>query len=243
MSFNDSNVEIPETLPMIPVRDLVVYPYMILPLFVGREASIKAVENSLANNRMIFLSSQKEFNEENPSPEGIYEIGTVAMIMRMRKLADGRVKILVQGVSKGRITEYVNAGEAFEVKVEKLEEKNVSMNLELEAMMRNTKEMIEKLIAFGKMLTPDILLILDDVSDPARFADLVASNLGLKVSDAQAILETTDPKERLALVNEFLVSELEIMQMQNKIRTNVKDEMTKSQREYFLREQLRAIKN
>tara|TARA_B100001248_G_scaffold262718_2_gene261493 strand:- start:37936 stop:40353 length:2418 start_codon:yes stop_codon:yes gene_type:complete len=243
MSFNENNVEIPETLPMIPVRDLVVFPYMILPLFVGRESSIKAVETALANNRMIFLSSQKEFNEENPTPDTIYDVGTAAMIMRMRKLADGRVKILVQGVAKARITQYVSHGDAFEVKVDKIDDPQASMNLEVEAMMRNTKEMIEKLISYGKMLTPDILLILDDVNDPARFADLVASNLGLKVSDAQSILETTDPKERLHLVNEFLVSELEIMQMQNKIRSTAKDEMTKSQREYFLREQLRAIKN
>lgn len=243
MSFTENTVEIPSSLPMIPVRDLVVFPYMILPLFVGRESSIKAVETALANNRMIFLASQKEFNEENPTPETIYTTGTVAMIMRMRKLADGRVKILVQGIAKARITNYLSAGDSFVVQVEKIHEPVNTLTVEIEAMMRNTKEMVEKLISLGKMLTPDILLILDDVSDPARFADLVASNLGLKVSDAQTILEMTDAKERLLLVNEYLVGELEVMQMQSRIRNTAKDEMTKSQREYFLREQLRAIKN
>ena len=120
MSFNDNNVEIPDSLPMIPVRDLVVFPYMILPLFVGRESSIKAVESALANNRMIFLSSQMEYNEENPTPETIYKTGTVAMIMRMRKLPDGRVKVLIQGVSKGVITSYAHSTPHFEVKVEKI---------------------------------------------------------------------------------------------------------------------------
>lgn len=244
MAFDDKVTEIPETLPMLPVRDIVVFPYMILPLFVGREASIRSVEEALAKNRLIFLASQKEITEENPTEETIYQIGTIARIMRMRKLADGRVKILIQGEAKGRVKKYVKSSPNFEVSVEKIADGEVAGTpVEYEAMIRNAREQLEKIIALGRMLSPDILLILDDVTDPGRLADLIASNLGLKVSDAQRVLETADPKQRLQLVNEILANELEVLQMQARIRSTAKDEMSKSQREYFLREQMRAIKN
>lgn len=244
MAFDDKVVEIPETLPMLPVRDIVVFPYMILPLFVGREASIRSVEEALAKNRLIFLASQKEITEENPTEDTIYTIGTIARIMRMRKLADGRVKILIQGEAKGRLKRYVKSSPNFEVSVEKIDEADLSATpIEFEAMIRNAKEQLEKIIALGRMLSPDILLILDDINDPGRLADLIASNLGLKVSDAQRVLETFDHKARLQLVNEILANELEVLQMQARIRNTAKDEMSKSQREYFLREQMRAIKN
>ncbi|MFN7728671.1 MAG: endopeptidase La [Bdellovibrio sp.] len=244
MSFDDKVLEIPATLPMLPVRDIVVFPYMILPLFVGREASIRSVEDALAKNRLIFLASQKEITEENPSPDSIYTTGTIAMIMRMRKLSDGRVKILIQGVAKGRIKSFSKTTPSFEVAVEKIEEAAPAQSpVEYEALTRTAKEQIEKIIALGRVLPPDILLVLDDVTDPGRLADLIASNLGVKVADAQRVLETTDPKERLKLVNEVLANELEVIGMQQKIRTQAKDEMSKSQREYFLREQMRAIKN
>lgn len=245
MSFDEDRVlDIPETLPMLPVRDIVVFPYMILPLYVGRDASIRAVEESLAKNRLIFLASQKEITEDNPTENTIYKVGTIAMIMRMRKLSDGRVKILIQGVCKGRINKFTKHDPHFEVAVEKIEEAQAQdANLEFEAMIRNAKEHLEKIIALGRMLSPDILLVLDDVTEPGRLADLIASNLGLKVAEAQRVLETTDPRERLALVNEILAGELEVLQMQARIRNTAKDEMSKSQREYFLREQMRAIKN
>ncbi len=248
MAIDDKVIDIPESLPMLPVRDIVIFPYMILPLFVGREASIHAVEESLSRSRLIFLSSQKEITEEHPSEDSIYQTGTIAMIMRMRKLADGRVKILIQGVGKGRIKKYVKDQPHFEVEVEKIEEPAYEESMpedtsEVDALIRNAKEQLEKVIALGRMLSPDILLVLDDVADPGRLADLIASHLNLKVADAQKVLETQDPVSRLKLVNEILASELEVLQMQARIRNNAKDEMNKSQREYFLREQMRAIKN
>ncbi|PIS10578.1 MAG: endopeptidase La [Bdellovibrio sp. CG10_big_fil_rev_8_21_14_0_10_47_8] len=244
MSFDDKVSDVPATLPMLPVRDIVVFPYMILPLFVGREASIRSVEDALAKNRLIFLASQKEITEENPSPESIYQVGTIAKIMRMRKLSDGRVKILIQGESKGRIKSFVKTAPSFEVSVERIDEPvNTQPGVEFEALIRTAKEHIEKIIALGRVLSPDILLVLDDVTDPGKLADLIASNLGVKVPDAQRVLETADPKERLRLVNEILAAELEVLQMQAKIRSTAKDEMSKSQREYFLREQMRAIKS
>lgn len=244
MSFDDKMMEIPQTLPMLPVRDIVVFPYMIIPLFVGREASIKSVQDALAKNRMIFLASQKDITEENPSPDSIYTVGTVAMIMRMRNLSDGRVKILIQGVAKARVKSYTKTAPSFEVAIEKIEDiQPLSPQVEVEALVRTAKEQIERIIALGRPLSPDILLVLDDVSDPGRIADLIASNLGIKTQDAQRVLETADPKDRLQIVNDILKAELEVMGMQQKIRSQAKDDMSKNQREYFLREQMKAIKN
>src|SRR3989344_5883387 len=242
MTFDNQPVEIPQTLPMLPVRDIVVFPYMIIPLFVGRESSIRSVEEALSKNRLIFLASQKDIAEENPSPESIYEIGTIAKIMRMRKLSDGRVKILIQGEAKGRIKSFTKTSGSFEVSVEKVEDVSTANTpTEVEALVRTAKEYIEKTIALGKALSPDILLVLDDVSDPGRVADLIASNIGLKVHDAQKVLETLDPKERLTLICNFLHSELEVLQAQAKIRGTGRDDQ-KTQRENFLRDQMKAIK-
>lgn len=244
MSFDDKVLDIPQTLPMLPVRDIVVFPYMIIPLFVGRDASIRSVEEALSKNRLIFLASQKDIAEENPSPENIYTVGTIAMIMRMRKLSDGRVKILIQGVAKGRVKNFSKTSPSFEVAVEKIEElPHQKTVVETEAMIRTAKEHIERIIALGRPLSPDILLVLDDVTDPGRIADLIASNLGIKVDDAQKVLETNNAADRLALVNEILAAELEVMQAQHKNRGGAKDDMSKTQREYFLREQMKAIKN
>ncbi len=245
MSFDDKPVvEMPAVMPMLPVRDIVVFPYMILPLFVGREVSIRSVEDALTKNRLIFLVSQKEVTDENPQPDNIFEVGTVAEIMRMRKLSDGRVKILIKGVAKARIKKYIKTAPSYEAEVEVIEENQGSTaHVEYEAMIRTAKEQIEKVIALGRVLSPDILLVLDDVTDPGRLADLIASNIGLKITDAQKILETVNHKERLKLVNDLLSAELEVLQMQQKIRNQAKDEMSKSQREYFLREQMRAIKS
>lgn len=242
-NYDGEQIEIPAVLPMLPVRDIVVFPYMIIPLFVGRDSSIKAVEEALArNDRLILLASQKDISDEHPNPDGIFQIGTVAMIMRMRKLPDGRIKILTQGLSKAHIDEYVQTNPFFEAKITKIEEKPAETSVEFEALMRNVREQLEKVISLGKMLSPDILMVLDDIPDPGRLADLVASNLGLKVAEAQMILETVDAGERLKKINEILQKELEVLAIQAKIRLQAKDEMTKSQKEYFLREQIRAIK-
>lgn len=242
MSFDEKSLEIPESLPMLPVRDLVVYPYMIIPLFVGRESSVRAVEEALTKNRFIFLASQKEMREENPSQDSIYTVGTVATIMRMRKLSDGRVKILIQGTAKAEVLSYVKSEPFFEVKVRKIEDIPVPANdLEFEALVSNTKEQIEKVIALGKMLSPDILLVLDDITEPGRLADLIASNLGLKVEEAQRVLETQNPKERLALVNNILTHEVSLLEAKMRIKKD--SNSANGGREQFLRDQMKAIKN
>ncbi len=243
MAYDNQQVDIPQTLPMLPVRDIVVFPYMIIPLYVGREASIRSVEDALSKNRLIFLASQKDIAEENPSAESIYEVGTVAKIMRMRKLSDGRVKILIQGEAKAKITSFTKTNGCFEVSVEKLAESKITQTpAEVDVLLRTAKDSIEKIIAYGKALSPDILLVLDDVTDPGRVADLIASNLGVKVQDAQKILEVTNSYERLQLVCSLLQSEIEVLQSQSKQRNQTRTDDSKNQRENFLREQMKAIK-
>ena len=155
MNFDNKEIELPASLPLLPVRDIVVFPYMILPLYVGRDASIKAVEEALANNRMIFLASQKEVFEENPAKESIHTVGTVAMIMRMRKLVDGRVKILIQGVAKGRIKNFTKVSPSFHVEVEKISDPvQTGAPIEYEAMIRHSKELIEKNYCSRKIIVP-----------------------------------------------------------------------------------------
>jgi ATP-dependent Lon protease len=218
---------------------------MILPFFVGRESSIQAVDHALTKtDRLILLSSQKDMKAEAPAPDEIYEIGTISMIMRMRKLPDGRIKVLVQGLSKARIVNFTQEEPYFMCKLMPLEnvaieENNVAAN----ALMRNIREQLEKVVSLGKVLSPDVLMILEDIKDPGRLADLVSSNLNLHVVEAQTILELLDPMERLHRINDILSRELEILAMQNKIKSTAKEEITKTQKEYFLREQIKAIKS
>ena len=236
------NVEIPDQLPLLPVRDIVVFPYMVLPLFVGREMSIKAIEAALAGNRMIFLATQKALDVENPTPDDIHTIGTVGIIMRMLKLPDERIKILVQGLSKAKVSGYIQTEPYYSVRIDKIEEsKPVSSALESEAVMRTVKEQIERIVSLGKVLIPDVMVVIENLEDPGRLADMIASNLGLKVEVTQAVLEITDPLKRLRQISEILAKEIDVLSMQQKIQAQAKGEMDKTQREYFLREQLKAI--
>ncbi len=243
-NYEGDNIELKEELPLLPIRDIVVYPFMILPFFVGRESSIMAVDHALTKtDRLILLSSQKDMKNESPSPDEIYELGTLAMIMRMRKLPDGRIKILVQGLTKARIIDFKQTAPYFVCKLSKVQDTAVDeTNVAVTALMRNIREQLEKVINQGKVLSPDILMILEDIKDPGRLADLVASNLNLHVAEAQMILEILDPIERLHRINEILTRELEIIAMQSRIKNVAKEEITKTQKEYFLREQIKAIK-
>ncbi len=235
--------EIPSVLPLLPVRDIVIFPYMTLPLFVGREGSIAAVDEALARDRHIFLATQKDPSIEDPKVDDLYKTGTVAMIMRMLKLPDGRLKILIQGVMKGTIVEFLDERPAAKVRIERIVEEAMQKDpgLEVEALMRATREKIEKILAL-KNMPVEILMVTENISNPGVLADLVASNLRLKIEEAQGVLEETEPVARLTLVNNLLSRELQLAEMQAKIQNQAKEEMTKSQREYFLREQLKAIK-
>ena len=244
-SCEENDVDLKDALPLLPVRDLVVYPFMILPLFVGRESSIMAIEYALEKtDRLILLASQKDMAAETPSASGIFDLGTIAMIMRMRRLPDGRIKILVQGLSKARIINFKQEQPFFTTSVERVEDIKIpESDVSIKAFIKNIKEQLEKVISLGKVFSPDILTVLEDIHDPGRFADLIASNLGLHVTEAQIILETLDPLERLHKIHEILVRELEVFVMQKRIRNVTKDEISKTQKEYFLREQIKAIKS
>ena len=236
------NIEVPGQLPLLPVRDIVVFPYMVLPLFVGRDMSIKAIEAALAGNRMIFLATQKALDVENPAPKDINTIGTVGIIMRMLKLPDERIKILVQGIAKAKITKYIQTDPYYSVRIDKLiDTKPTATDLETEAVMRTVKEQIERIVSLGKVLIPDVMVVIENLEEPGRLADMVASNLGLKVDATQAVLEISDPIQRLRQVSDILGKEIEVLSMQQKIQAQAKGEMDKTQREYFLREQLKAI--
>ena len=233
--------DIPDVIPLLPIRDIVIFPYMMIPLFVGREISINAVNEALARDRHIFLVVQKDATEDEPDADDLHRVGTVATILRMLKLDDGRVKILVQGLTKGAVEAVLQEKPFFEARIEKVVEQQViELSIEVEALMRNVKEKIEQILNL-KNLPPEIVMVTDNVVDPGVLADLVASNLRLQIEESQSILEIYEPVDRLKKVNDLLTRELELATMQARIQNQAKDEMSKTQREYFLREQLRQI--
>src|SRR4030066_1957079 len=239
---DNKEIEIPENLPVLPVRDIVVFPYMILPLFVGREMSIKAIEHSLNSNKMVFMVTQKDLAVENPTPDDLCSVGTAGVIMRMLKLPDGRVKILIRGLSKARALNYSQTEPFFKANIEKIgEEKAETLTIEEEAMTRTVKEQIDKTVSLGKTLLPDVMGVIEGIEEPGRLADLIASNIGLKTEQAQEILEIMEPVQRLKRVSEILGREIELLTVQQKIQSEARGEIDKTQREYFLREQLKAI--
>ena len=239
---DEKDATLPETLPLMSVRDIVIFNDMLLPLFVGREKSVRAVEEAVAKNGYLFLATQKDPGIENPEQDQIFSVGTVSRILRMLKLPDGSVKALVQGIAKARIVKYVSKRSLYRVKIEIIEEEPVKeINLEIEALMRNVREHSEKILALRGEMTSDVGTILESIDDPGKLADLVASNLRLKIDESQILLELIDPVERLKKVNDLLSREVELSSMQVKIQSDVKDEISKSQRDYFLREQMRAI--
>jgi len=242
--MEDETLKVPETLPLLPVRDMVMYPAVTLPLFLGREMSINAVEKALSKDRLILVAAQKDLTDEDPLPARIYSMGVVSQIMRMLRLPDGRIKILIQGIKKARIEEYVQERPTFLVRVKAVEEPLITeITLETEALMRYIKEEMEKVVSMGRMVPSDVLLVLDTIDEPGKFADIACANLGLQVDKAQELLEIVDPIQRLRKLSEIVGKEIELLNMQAKILSQAKDEMTKSQREYFLREQMKAIRS
>ena len=237
--------KVPDVLPVLPLRDIVIFPFMIVPLYVSRDRSIRAVDQALAENRMILLAAQKKQDEDDPGADDIYPVGTAALIMRMLKLPDGRIRVLVQGLSRARIVSFDEGLPHLQAHVETVAEPEASPggSLEVEAMMRNVKSALEKSQNLGKPISPEVIVIANNMEEPGRLADLTASNLDLKVEGAQAILEALDPVERLRRVHELMAKELEVLTMQQEISSQAKGEMDRSQREFFLRQQLKAIQS
>src|SRR4030042_3825386 len=177
--MEEESIKIPEILPLLPVRDMVMYPAVTLPLFLGREMSINAVEKSLSKDRLILVTAQKDLTDEDPLPGRIYSVGVVSQIMRMLRLPDGRVKVLIQGIKKARIEEYVQEIPTFLARISTIEEPIITeITTEIEGLMRYVKEEMEKVVSMGRMVPPDILMVLDTIDEPGRLADIAAANLG-----------------------------------------------------------------
>jgi ATP-dependent Lon protease len=237
-------MQIPSELPALPLRDIVIYPFMIVPLFVSRDKSIKAVEEALKENRMIVLVSQKDVNKEDPEQEDLYEVGTVAIIMRMLKLPDGRIRILIQGLSRTRVDSVNARGDYVKVNITPVSEPLAPENsLEVEALVRNVRGSMERAASLGKNISPEVLAIIANLDDAGRLADLSASNLELKVEDAQSVLNIFEPVQRLRRVNDLLSKEIDVLTVQQEINTQARADIDRSQREYFLRQQLKAIQS
>ncbi|NOY86379.1 MAG: endopeptidase La [Deltaproteobacteria bacterium] len=233
---------IPKILPLLPIRDMVVFPSMIVPLIVGREKSINALDEALKRDRLIFLSSQREGENENPSPDEISITGTVSVIVRMIKTPDEKVKILVQGLQRGRVEEFLKTEPFFSVRLDLIKEISLdAVPVKVEALARALKEGMARMVQLGKLIPPDVLAVAENINDPGRLADLAGSSIGLDLNEAQMALEMEDPNERLVFVHKVLRRELKVLEMQQRIQDQTKEEMTKTQREYFLRQQLKTI--
>jgi ATP-dependent Lon protease len=240
----DQQLQIPSELPVLPLRDIVIYPFMIVPLFVSREKSIRAVDEALGENRMILLASQKDLDKEEPTAEDLYAVGTAAVIMRMLKLPDGRIRILVQGLARANVESVDVTGEYLRSRVSVMQEVlPPERSLEVEALVRNVRASMEKAINLGKNISPEVMAIIANLDDAGRLADLSASNLELKVEDAQSVLDIADTTARLRRVNDLLNKEIEVLTVQQEINTQARADIDRSQREFYLRQQLKAIQS
>ncbi len=240
----DGQIQIPEVLPVLPLRDIVVFPFMIVPLYVSRPNSIAAVDYALSQNRMILLVAQKNAQDEDPGADDIYRMGTVGIIMRMLKLPDGRLRILVQGVMRAKIESMDFSGPFIAASVQALREPEAqATTIKAEALVRNIKSAMEQANQLGKNIAAEIMVIISNLDDPGRLADIVAANLDLKVKVAQDVLSQIHTVRRLQRVHELLKREIELLEVQQQINSQAKDEIDKSQKEYFLRQQLKAIQD
>ena len=233
---------IPSVLPVLPLRDSVVFNSMIVPLFEGREKAMDTVEFALNGNRYLLLCTQREGSSEQPRPDELYTVGSVVMILRMIKMNDGQVKLLVQGLTRARVEEFDDDGPILLARVHLLEETRSEVSdVELEAMLRSAREQSDRILHLRGLPSGEIMNVLNSVNEPGRLADIIAANMRLRIEEAQALLECLDPVERLRRVNEHLLREVEVATMQARIQSMAREGMDKAQRDYFLREQLKAI--
>ena len=236
--------QLPDVLPILPIKEAVVFPFIILPLSVGSEKSVQAIDHALAGSRLVMLVAQRDASVDDPDVDHLHSVGTAGMVMRMLKLPDGRMRVLVQGLVRARI-EHMSQTEPFlQARIERLEgvESDISA-LEREALIRTVRENLEKALHLGKGISPEVMVVAANLEDPGRLADLAASNLELSIDAAQQILEIDDPIARLVAINDQLLRELDLLNMQHEISIQAQGEIDRSQREYFLRQQLKAIRH
>lgn len=226
--------------PLLPLRDIVLFPHMVVPLFVGRPKSIKALEEALNKEKLIFMASQKKATDDNPAENDIYEVGTLGVVLQLLRLPDGGVKVLVEGQSRGIIEKHLPHPDFFQVMVRQLESSQ-EISPEVEALMRNVSGTFESYVKLNKKVPPEMLVSVSSIDDPHRLTDTIAAHLNIKIEDKQSLLEIEDAVSRLEKLLAFMESEIEILNIEKKIRTRVKKQMEKTQKEYYLTEQMRAI--
>src|SRR5438128_862449 len=226
--------------PVLPLRDIVVFPHMIVPLFVGREKSIRALEEVMKNDALIMLATQKNASDDDPSPDSIYETGTLASVLQLLKLPDGTVKVLVEGLERARVQKYSDRTEYYEATAVALADTDAT-SVEAEALARSVVSDFESYVKLNKKISAEVVGVVQAITDFAKLGDTVASHLAVKISDRQAILETVSVTARLEKVLGLMESEISVLQVEKRIRTRVKRQMEKTQREYYLNEQMKAI--
>ncbi|PZN16436.1 MAG: endopeptidase La, partial [Proteobacteria bacterium] len=229
-----------ETYPVLPLRDIVVFPYMIVPLFVGREKSINALEEVMRSDKHILLAAQKNAGDDDPATDAIYSMGTLASVLQLLKLPDGTVKVLVEGTARARIVGYTDNPDFFEAEVERVTEE-IGNTEEIEALARSAVSQFESYVKLNKKISPEVLGTVSQIEDYSKLADTIASHLAIKIADKQKILETTVISDRLEQVYTLMESEIAVLQVEKRIRSRVKRQMEKTQREYYLNEQMKAI--
>src|SRR5581483_5684802 len=226
--------------PLLPLRDIIVFPHMVVPLFVGRQKSIRALEEAMNRQKFILLAAQKDAKTNEPAEADIYRVGTLGTVVQLLRLPDGTVKVLVEGKKRARIQRYVQNPDFFLVEVDEIEEA-VQNSTEVEALSRSVNSTFENYVKLNKKIPPEMIMSVASITDPSRLADTIVAHLGIKLEDKQALLEAVDPAQRLEKVLGYMRSEIEILEVEKRIRTRVKKQMEKTQKEYYLNEQMRAI--
>ena len=229
-----------DIMPLLPLRDVVVYPRMVLPLFIGRDKSIQALESAAQDNKKIILATQKESTTDEPLEDDIYRVGTISVILQLLKLPDGTVKMLVEGLERGKITEYIHKDPFFAVKAEVIETEGVDEE-ELAGLLRSILSQFEQYVKLNRRIPPEIINSLFNVKEPIRLIDTIVAHMSLKVADKQEILEIQNLKNRITYLMKLIETEIDLLQVEKRIRGDVKNQMEKNHREYYLNEQMKAI--
>ena len=230
-----------QLIPVLPLRDVVVYPHMVIPLFVGREKSILALEAAMADNKKILLLAQKNAEVDDPSDKDLYQIGTLSTILQMLKLPDGTIKVLVEGGDRVVVKSILETNEYFSASTQVLEKSILAEDREAEVLLRSVLNLFDQYVKLNKKVPPEILTSLSGIDDPSRLADTIAAHMSLKLDEKQEILEIQNPRERIEHIMSKIEGEIDLMQIEKRIRGRVKQQMEKSQREYYLNEQMKAI--
>ena len=228
------------TLPLLPLRDIIVFPFMVLPLFVGRDKSVLALEKSMVEQKSIFLSAQRNPNNDDPQPVDIFEVGTIANILQILKLTDGTMKVLVEGLQRGRIEKFTNNPDYFEVEVNRIHE-NDQITPDVKAMMRSVGNMFEQYVKLNQKIPLEAVAASANILEPHRYADTIASYMVFQSQEKQELLETLNPADRVNKLLAILKSEMEVLKIEKRVHGRVLNQMERSQKEFYLNEQMKAI--